>query len=407
MGSPDNTLHRLGRTPAQWLLPLRSPPHFPTFSPARSGFTVIELLIVIVIIGLIVSGVSIAWQKTTERLRGDIESAAVLGNMKMIKDAVVSGLYPDTGFLPCAEPTPASSGDAVRRTTEYAVRYLCLDPDCDGKSVANATFRDPNDRLYYIDCDQLPPKCREMCRFTSDTGDSPLAESFFWNKYYARGWRGAYMQCNSVYNARPENDGSAIFMPAMETPYVETCEGLAQDAETAGLGRLAEEYRRGKYYHIMGTTKNTLAVVSYGQDCLPSPAGAMRKCILERSSGNDCLGEFAYLQGCLETLNQCKQSCLVEEKRNIACTSNCMVEDYTKVCREEYPEEDQDESQKIKLCRQKKYKECIQCTEECRKAECFQRLQIADSKHRGYLDLEDDTVMFVFTEMIRSPLEKE
>ncbi len=403
--------------------------HRPAGSPAptkAAGFTVIELLAVIVIIGLLVTGVSVAWQRVTLALKEDVVSTAVLTDMKKLKNALVSGFHADTGLLPCAEKT-ATAGGGEYRATEYAGRYLGFSMDCEPETIEKAQFRFDNGD--FIECEKLSGHCREMCRFLSpethwseigkeikipDTRKPalPLKEPFVWNKYYATGWRGDYLQMNAVFNATEFDplrypagkDDAPIYLPAMETPYAKHCEALALEADENGDESLAREYRRGKYYHIMGTTTNAILIMSRGEDCLPAPAANVEDCIRRRGDTVDCPVKTAYVEKCLEQFEACKSHCLFPGKTT--CQSAvCDRSDYEPSCITQYG----GNGAPAKLCVEERFAACVQCAKKCllpRQNPCFQRLQITNPDIPGYIDLEDDTVMFVFSGLIRSPLEK-
>ena len=323
-----------------------------TFSPAHfltcHAFTLIEILTVLVIIGIMVTGTAIAWQRVLGRVVEDVPVAAALGDMKAIKDAIVRSVYPDLGYIPCA------AEDSVFTTSYLSFGYDQV--EIDGVDA--------------------------------------------WNKYRSKGWRGPYIEPNSTLNATyfdpdlypPDQDGNDISFGAIATPWAQKCEELAIQVKDQDP-QLAKEYRKGKYYHILkpeqtrcverdqfGTcikygwaiSSGSACIVCRGENCLPGPAEKhVRTCT----------------ETCTETCDAegtCKPKCEaicagVDRSMRPACLKKCNVPCYEEVNKK--------------------------CIAPCY-SKCVRKLKIAEPDDPDYIDISDDVVMFVFRGSTRSPLDK-
>jgi prepilin-type N-terminal cleavage/methylation domain-containing protein len=388
-----------------------------TFSPAHfltcHAFTLIEILTVLVIIGIMVTGTAIAWQRVLGRVVEDVPVAAALGDMKAIKDAIVAGLYPDLGkCIPCG-------ADPVLTTP-----YLCL-AGCSEEEIVETEYK-------YLYCDrfgtceefecvgyeELSPECKEWIRLLTgsdhnkECGDSPkgllkgklISKGVIWNKYRAKGCRGPYMEPNATLDATyfdpvsypPDAQGNDIYLDAIATPWANECEKMAIKVENQDP-ELAKEYRKGKYYQVLKPQQtrcidrdrrgncvmygweisDNACIVCRGADCLPGPYNDVEQYLAcEFSCQRDCQRD------CQPT---CRRKCAdpdLPPAHRPACMSTCLAG-----C--------------IALCIDNCFDNCYS---QCQTGQS--KLVITDPDDPDYMDIGDDIVMFVFSGDIRSPLDK-
>ena len=314
------------------------------------GYTLLELLTVLTIVGIMVTGTVIAWQRVFGRVTEDIPVAAALRDMKAIQDAIVKGFYPDIQTLPYDEKNP-----------EYANRYLCLNPE-------------------------HPKEREEMAAFLESQGKLNLIE---WNKYYAKGWRGPYIECDSTCNATeldpvshpPDAEGNPVYLPVIATPWADECEKMALEEIAKGdPNELAAEYRRGKYYQLFTVG----CIVCKGQDCLSG------------NNGDNDMEEYFSNYGSICKAD-CKDSCL--KKCQAMCEKQCKQElgiyweECMPIC--------------VPGCNDECFNDCyFNCINEFANSGLGKNLKIIDPYDPDYVNIGDDIVMFVFVEGLRSPLEK-
>ena len=349
-----------------------------------SGFTLLELLIVLIIIGFLVTATGRAFRKVDK----DVQITAALTDMKAIADAIVKGIYPDVGRIPCIGEDPVS-----------AVTYLCLNlKGCMGE-IHGYTYENTYQGKAYkcIEYQQLSPKCIQLLFLLAGQRSSDkecgqngiLKSKLTWNKYYAKGYRGPYIEPNATYyyNSGGEGSEEGYYLPAIATPWADKCEKMAKEAEKNMDDDLAKQYREGKYYQIL-QPKRSCARWDVSPNCdyqctsyryeIPKNVA----CIV--CNGPDCLSSSpmqAYPKNCVE-------ACVSYEEK---CGKLCDIE-----CGS--IEKDANKRQCYERCLPKVYKECIN-NDACF-SECASKLKDPN------IDIGDDIVMFVFSGGVRVPLER-
>ncbi|MGD8388452.1 MAG: prepilin-type N-terminal cleavage/methylation domain-containing protein [Desulfobacteraceae bacterium] len=330
------------------------------------GFTTIELLICTVILALFMTIVS----TTAGRFDEDVKIAAALKDMKTIQTALVSGVYPDLGHIPCG--VDADSTDE-RKAVEalFVPAYLFMERS------------DVQKKLEALDCliDGYVPE---------------------YEKYESKGWRGPYMKApNGVIDATyfdeegfPETSGHHVYLDALLTPWADDCEEMAREAESAGDPDLALEYRKGKYYQVL-YPQVTMTWPEYVHDaghpfefsgwneppyCQISRYGAQIVC-----RGADCLPPQAP-QVDMASYIQCEAQIMEGAFLNIK----------TKVTTLDMLES---------RVQQEFMDRCHECYEDGKAVPLEKRLSIIDPENETYMDIGDDLVMSVFGQTLRSPLD--
>jgi len=374
-----------------------------------TGFTLLELLVVLIIIGFLVTAIG----RTFRKVDKDVQYVAALSDMKAISDAIVKGIYPDLGCIPCTGEDPVS-----------AITSLCLDLKRCMEEIQEYTYQNTYWGEIYqcIEYQDLTPECRELLFLLAGQpsndrkcGKNGILKSKFteniWNKYYSKGWRGPYIECNATYYYNPEASEEGYYLPAIATSWADKCEKMARKAEKNGDDDLAKEYRKGKYYQILKPLqtrciewgwidhdwacieygweipKDTACIVCRGPDCLPG------------DNGNNDVQDYLSCEFSCQEKEECKGP---YEK----CLEGCPEE-----CQNSYPGLPS-WHWKIKKCIEncegdceKVYKECVtDCISECEKG--FKNLAITNPNNDDYMDIGDDIVMSVFSGIVRSPLEK-
>ena len=206
------------------------------------GFTLLELLVVLTFITAFGFLVATRFGTITE----GAGVACALTEMGSIKETIKEGFYPDLGLIPedtGADGLPGTEDDRP----EYSTRYLCLRND--GKDN---------------------PQYTDMKAFLESKG---IKENMLeWDKYSRRGWRGPYMEQDVSASFDPDGpDGprKERYIPLIATPWADSCEKNAQKEEDLGNNDLAEKYRKGKYYLIVGgQEKKEARIVCFGANCL-------------------------------------------------------------------------------------------------------------------------------------------
>ena len=208
-----------------------------------SGFTLIEVVVVMAIIFFLAAIVYSQFGATTKK-------AAVicaLNEMAGIKKAIRDHFYLDLGLIP-EDFGPDGLRGSGDENPHYATRYLCLKNDGAGN-----------------------PQYKEMERFLKN--HSVSTEFLKWDKYNRRGWRGPYVESDGSYNAE-EYGPEATYFPLIATPWIHVCEEKAREEEALDENEKGEEYRKGKYYHILveheqgKQVKDTARIICFGQNCL-------------------------------------------------------------------------------------------------------------------------------------------
>jgi len=350
-----------------------------------SGFTLLELLVVLIIIGFLVTAIG----RTFRKVDKDAQYVAALSDMKAIADAIVKGIYPDLGYIPCTGEDPVS-----------AITCLCLDLKRCMEEIQEYTYQNTNpysgEICQCIEYQDLTPECRELLFLLAgqrsndkECGENGILKSKFikniWNKYYSKGYRGPYIECNATYYYNPEASEEGYYLPAIATPWADKCEKMAREAEKNGDDDLAKEYRKGKYYQILQPIKSctTWSVRGGNYQCASYGYVIPKNMACIVCNGPDCLPSDmqAYLQDCanhcpdLDCEEFCRQECDIE------CGS---IVDYSR------------KQKCYEKCLPERYKKCIN-NDPCF-SECASKLKDQD--------IGDDIVMFVFSGVVRSPLEK-
>jgi prepilin-type N-terminal cleavage/methylation domain-containing protein len=343
-----------------------------------SGFTLLELLIVLIIIGFLVT----ATGRTFRKVDKDVQITAALTDMKAIADAIVKGIYPDVGRIPCIGEDPI-----------LTTAFLCLGcSEEDQGKIDQAT-----DTIYLA---ELSTGCRELVSLLTGEKENIKKTKFIkktWNKYYSKGWRGPYIEASAMIDATyfapdlypPDEEGNHVYLSAIGTPWADKCEKVAKAAEKNGDDDLAKQYRKGKYYQILKPVKtgdkweipkDTACIVCRGPDCLPGDNG--------NNDVQDYLScELLCDKKCADRIPTCQKDCVMEKCQAVPShmLTRCEMECEMK-------------------CENLR-KECvIACKPECEKG--FRNLAINDPDSDDYMDIGDDIVMFVFSGGVRSPLEK-
>ncbi len=140
-----------------------------------SGFTLIEIVIAVLILGFLITTVSIVAGRTITRSA----NVTTLSEMDGIKKTIRDRFYTDIGYIPedTAEP-------------EYATRYLCLVNDGAGN-----------------------PEYQEMLGFVGN------AELMSWNKHVRRGWKAPYMERDASYFDAADNQWYPVLTDSWGTFY--------------------------------------------------------------------------------------------------------------------------------------------------------------------------------------------
>lgn len=395
----------------------------PAYLPTCPGFTLLELLIVLVIIGFLVTATGRAFRKVDK----DAQITAALSDMKAISEAIVNGMYPDIGYIPYPMDDPL-----------LTTSYLCLDMDYSPEEINKSTYQ--KRVTYYsrwglqyktidlIDCEKLKEEVKKdrgeeeanriyaTCRLLGK-GDDPMKDSIKkWDIYHNKGWRGPYIKCNGSYYYKPKTKEGAeegYSVPIIESPWADRCEQKAREAEKDGDDDLAKEYRKGKYYQILPAMKActqwfcyryTLpghkpgTIGSTGVDCccLTEKFADMNWAVLKSgacivSRGPNCLSDGAeeFLKTSLEK-SQGKYDC-----KKLCMETTCKYEINSEYIREAGS-----------ACMNKCVPECINEHIAPMFFRYIEKLKISDPSDPDYMDIGDDMVLFVFSGGVRSPLER-
>ena len=210
--------------------------------PRQGGFTLIEFMVVLIIVGLLTTGAAVVWGEFYGKMNRDIQETRALSEMDAIRDAIETNFYGDLNRVPCDEEFP-----------QYAFRFLTFKPD---KKTMSALARAGQNSL--INCDDLQGSLKDLCLFLGRGSDPPVEAFSLWNKYYLKGWRGGYAAGNETFQAEkifPEiydtGDDEPILLETMASPWADICEEKAMEAEADGKKELAAELRKGKFYQII------------------------------------------------------------------------------------------------------------------------------------------------------------
>jgi prepilin-type N-terminal cleavage/methylation domain-containing protein len=338
------------------------------------GFTLLELLIVLIIIGFLMTAVG----RTFRKVDKDVQITAALSDMKAISDAIVKGVYPDVGRIPCGGENPV-----------FTTSCLCL--ECSEKDQETIQAADP------INLDELSPGCRELVSLLTGEKGNIKKTKFIkktWNKYYSKGWRGPYIEASAMIDATyfdpdlypPDVEDNHVDLPAITTPWADKCERLAQKAEKNGDDDLAKQYRKGKYYQILQPARIRCVDRDYNGNCTNYVWEIPKRAACIVCLGADCLSRMTE-----DYIKNCTQNCGESSKENCerTCKQKCgELGGHTRECIEKCY---------IK-CKDERFASCF--------SKCVSKLEITDPSLRDYMDIGDDIVMFVFSGGVRSPLER-
>jgi prepilin-type N-terminal cleavage/methylation domain-containing protein len=360
--------------------------------PAKKGFTLIEILAALVIIGFLIS---LAASQVRERAE-DGEIVAALNQMNSIRKAVTDGFYRDFGCIPEEVHVLAQSGPQaspryyqLNMNPEYATRFLCLPRDCSNSEIMDLFNRRWDRYGNWIDEEDFRPGCYFMFQCLDKINSERLGNL----DYYAvspliadpvcgsGSWTGPYLEANSRFDATALNqkddtqypyefysdygmfEDDHVFLPVISTPWADDLEEAALEAEASDLD-LAAELRKGKYYQILVYSRNT-GEVTY------SPSGEIR---IIRWSDWIQVPETA-----------------VVISRGPDGLPGAEGDDQT-VGAEDY------------------WKECAGMWQHgltTQQRQCFDRLMITDPDDPEYVDIGDDMVLFIFGGgTVRSPLDR-
>ena len=335
---------------------------------ACNGFSLLELLTSIVILAFLVTIAA----KSMGKFDKDVKIVAALKDMKAMQIAIVKGVYPDLGFIPCGIDKNASEERKMLEAL-FIPSYLFLERSAIIESLNDSTC---------------------------------LKEGYInvWEKYKSRGWQGPYMKgANGTLNATyfdkrfSTTEQKNFYLPAMLSPWAEICEEKALEAEQKGETDLAYEYRKGKYYQIFYpqitltgpefryNTKgrlepvgwlepvcelsgNRIFIVCRGADCLPPPPSEPDYPYVDVA---DCL----------------KCEALIREN----ALAGCKVNEKT--------------IQGLRTCIKEKYENEYPGCYDGNPMPLEMRLATTDSRNENYMDITDDLVMSVFGRLVRSPLD--
>jgi len=208
-----------------------------------SGFTLMEVLVVMTII-LFLSAILYSQFGVTSKKAAVV---CALNEMTEIKKAIRDCFYLDLGLIPedFGPDGLLNSGD---ENPQYATRFLCFTNDGEGN-----------------------PQYEEMKKFFENYSAS--TDFLKWDRFNRRGWRGPYMEPDGSYRVK-EYGVKATYFPLIATPWINVCEERAQEEVAIGCNDKAEEYRKGKYYHIIvehegeKQLKDTARIVCFGANCL-------------------------------------------------------------------------------------------------------------------------------------------
>ncbi len=257
-----------------WIIMATTDPKTPLAARwSETGFTLLELLVVLTIIGFFI--MALASRLADVTTQAGVTTA--LEEMNNIKQAVVDLFYPNLGFIP-EDPGPDgrlavrpgdSTGDDDRPW--FATRYLCLGDDRERTNLSPDPFKAPQSYAMWI---YLRSQINRQSPDDGNTRALALAK-LSWDRYRQKGWQGPYMEQDAIVQLDPAD---TVSMPLIATPWANTCENMAREAEEAGETAQAERLRRGKYYLIVTDTvmdddgnlhadKNTARIISFGPDC--------------------------------------------------------------------------------------------------------------------------------------------
>jgi prepilin-type N-terminal cleavage/methylation domain-containing protein len=398
------------------------------------GFSLLELLVVIVIIGLLVTGMSVAWQGVNNRVIEDMDAALALQTMTSIREATAD-FYSELELVPYDTfPPVASFGDNWEWQADYrlATRLLCAPLDCTESEIENAgrtingvktsytyagnTIKTVlmNESQDYIICDDLPAGCpstEAMCRIIGSLEEDSLNRSdplkdgrFLWDKYQATGWSGPAMTCNAHY----------LDSAALETPWAEQGDLWAILLDQLGYPAEAEEFRRAKYYQIHGGTKKMTHVLCRVPPALPMPEDELRKNLREAIadlSNKDRINMMTEAKNyILRGLTYLSFQKAYLEARDVRCTedaSGCFdtcAQTCLDACSEYTKKSDYDEC--MKECPDICVPNCLYKCRETVESRFYDKLTNSDNTDPDYIDTGDDIRMFVFGGDLRSPLDE-
>lgn len=354
-----------------------------------AGYSILELVTVIVILAMLTTLVS----TVTGNSDKDLEIAAALKDMKAIQTALVDGVVPDLGFIPCG----ISGADTdERRSIEslFIPAYLFMERG----TLQEKMGLDEDD--CYLD------------GYVDEYG-----------RYESKGWQGPYMKTaramiDATYFA-PENfpetaSGSHVYMNTIPTPWADTCEELALDAETDGDSDLAEDYRRGKYYQIVYPQMTQSQPQGAGNiEALNSTSYKMtaeitgwRKpyCQVSRfaayivNRGPDCLPPQEENQVDVADKVQCEAGIMEKTFSELGLTESTIAQLLNNglLTLEELNQE----------LEQELNKNCGECYDDGDAVPLSQRLSITDPDDEYYMDIGDDLIISVFGKAVRSPLDE-
>ncbi len=263
----------------------------------RAGFTLVEIVVVLAIIGLLVT---LTAALTRDKL-DEGKVIAAMSQMNSIKKAVADGFYRDFGYVPeevhrgawvDSRVGPNGEADTLRnQNPEYATRFLCLERDCTNEEIADL-FEDWGMANITPEFQEQQKKwggdngrlgCAFMTKALNEMRDRSWPEDFVYPLRYmlmpdpstgGRGWPGPYLTCNSWINATAlhgtdrdqypaifYSDPSLfslsgavkkdVFFPVIATPWADDLEAAARKAEADKNPDLARELRKGRYYQIL------------------------------------------------------------------------------------------------------------------------------------------------------------
>ena len=368
--------------------PVFSLSHFLTFSLSRfhtcspshlltsKAFTLLEILTVLLIIGIMVTVTTIALYGDRGKNLDCLPVMSALNDMKAIQDAIVKGFYPDVGRVP-------RGGGAPIFTTALSLQAMCSE-----KEINDATYdvlidhgmargdKPCADTFKCLDVGQLSTCCKVfLYALTGKTGYYHNEECHRQNrngillsKQICRLTSRKYCKCGATINYGNTNDvisgWNRYYEKGFRGPYIET--GTSVNAT----------YFEPELYPPQESDGEPVLLPAIS---IPSVwAGELEKKAIEaEKSGDEDLAKEYRRNKYYQILNP-------KDENDKLAFLLCAGEDGISQTQSAWEE----------------------CLDSYAYGECVERLKITDPDDPDYMDIGDDIVMFVFSEGLRSPLEK-